>query len=870
MKNLLIAITMLLCGVTLARAQIILNGTLEADTEPRTPIPDTRIHVAAGPADLTDGKGQFSINLSRDFIDGERVILVVDKKEWVINHPLDGLWNLPNFKYQNVHTTQVIMVPKGSMKLWSHERIEAYVAKLSDELAKTKKEGDQPRPVDFTYSLSEWADKYGFTPAQVKEAFDRWSNVAQKSTDERTKALAEFYNKNFVEAAKLFEQAALEEEAELKAIEEARRSKILSIFTNRKDSGNAWLLTYQFKTALAQYQEAQKRVPRKEFPQEWAEIRILIGNAKVELGIRTEGEDSKRLLQEAVTAYRDTLEVYTREQLPQDWAMTQNNLGIALSDQGTRTGGEAGARLLAEAVTAYRSALEVRTRAQLPQPWATTQNNLGIALGNQGIRTGGEAGARLLAEAVTAYRNALEVYTREQLPQDWAMTQNNLGNALSDQGIRTGGEAGARLLAEAVTAYRSALEVRTRAQLPQQWAATQNNLGAALSDQGTRTGGEAGARLLAEAVTAFRSALEVRTREQLPQDWAMTQNNLGNALWDQGIRTGGEAGARLLAEAVTAYRSALEVRTREQLPQQWATTQNNLGNALRDQGIRTGGEAGARLLAEAVTAYRNALEVYTRAQLPQQWATTQNNLGNALRDQGIRTGGEAGARLLAEAVTAYRSALEVRTFEFLPTDWAQTQNNLAKAYLALEDWPNAAACHANVLAVYPDYEEAYKLASVLYHEGLFEFSKAYELNRNWLDRHPDDLEAKIEFAEKQFTTSRFFDCEQSLAALRTEKVAPEQRVPLYAIGIANLVALNKMSAVSDAFNTLKTEISKQAEDFKMGWSFAGTKNFIGQSETLDPYQKWLISLFQALEGKNRDAIMANLEEVEKKMPDWGS
>ncbi len=114
------------------------------------------------------------------------------------------------------------------------------------------------------------------------------------------------------------------------------------------------------------------------------------------------------------------------------------------------------------------------------------------------------------------------------------------------------------------------------------------------------------------------------------------------------------------------------------------------------------------MLAEAVAAYRQALEVYTRETLPQDWATTQNNLGIALGDQGIRTGGERGTQLLAEAVAAYRQALEVCTRETLPPQWAQTHNNLAKAYVALEDWPNAAASYTNVLQVYPDAEEAYQ------------------------------------------------------------------------------------------------------------------------------------------------------------------
>jgi tetratricopeptide (TPR) repeat protein len=287
---------------------------------------------------------------------------------------------------------------------------------------------------------------------------------------------------------------------------------------------------------------------------------------------------------------------------------------------------------------------------------------------------------------------------------------------------------------------------------------------------------------------------------------------------------------------------------------------------LQEQGIRTGGEAGTRLREDAVAAFRNALKVRTREQLPQDWSMTQNNLGNVLKNQGIRTGGEAGTRLLKDAVAAFRNALEVRTFEFLPVGWAQTQNNLAQVYTALEAWPNIAACYANVLMVYPDYEEAYKRASVIYHDGLFDFPKAYRLNKNWLDRHPNDLEAKIKFSEKQFTASQFSDSEQSIVALRNEEVAPGLKIPLYTIEIANLVALNKISAVSAVFKTLKIDIAKQPEDFKVSWIFEGTKHFVSQNSALAPYQEWLVSLFQALEGENRDAIMASLENVEKKMP----
>jgi hypothetical protein len=45
--------------------------------------------------------------------------------------------------------------------------------------------------------------------------------------------------------------------------------------------------------------------------------------------------------------------------LPQYWATLHNNLGDTLKELGMRTGGEEGRKLLEEAVAADRSALEV-------------------------------------------------------------------------------------------------------------------------------------------------------------------------------------------------------------------------------------------------------------------------------------------------------------------------------------------------------------------------------------------------------------------------------------------------------------------------------------------------------------------------------
>src|SRR5262249_25193591 len=238
----------------------------------------------------------------------------------------------------------------------------------------------------------------------------------------------------------------------------------------------------------------------------------------------------------------------------------------------------------------------------------------------------------------------------------------------------------------------------------------------------------------------------------------------------------------LFDRALIGYERALLYVSRQETAQLWAATLIDIGRANGELGIRAEGLAIAQYLSAAAKAYHQALDVYTREQLSQGWAMTQTNLGIALRNQGTRTSGEAGARLLAEAVTAYRQTLEVRTREALPLQWAQTHSNLAQAYTNLEDWANTAASYAAVLTVYPDDKNAYDTASNLYHETLFEFPRAFALNQQWLERHPEDLAALSAFAEKHFTTGRFIECEQRIALLLANpNVKPRTATALWAI-----------------------------------------------------------------------------------------
>jgi tetratricopeptide (TPR) repeat protein len=368
--------------------------------------------------------------------------------------------------------------------------------------------------------------------------------------------------------------------------------------------------------------------------------------------------------------------------------------------------------------------------------------------------------------------------------------------------------------------------------------------------------------LLAEATAAYRQALLVFTREYVPQEWAKTQHNLGSALQEEGTRTQGPEGVRLLSEAVAAYRQALLVRTREQLPRQWAITQNNLGNALQAQGTRAQAAESLRLFGEALVAYREALVVLTRDQTPALWAMTKHNIGSALQEEGTRTDGPESQRLFGEAVSAYREALLVWTLAQRPQQWAMAQNNLARAYYNLKEWTSATECYENVLAVYPEFRPAYERARFLEHEVLFNYQRAFKLNESWLQRNPDDFGAAAHLAENHFTTGSFDECGRRISTVLSDvKFDAKIKIPLRVLEIANFIALNRSAEIPLKVNDLMAVLETQKADFRVEWSFAGITNFISQNEQFAANRSWLLGIFGAIGGENRDAIVKRLKVI---------
>jgi hypothetical protein len=135
--------------------------------------------------------------------------------------------------------------------------------------------------------------------------------------------------------------------------------------------------------------------------------------------------------------------------------------------------------------------------------------------------------------------------------------------------------------------------------------------------------------------------------------------------------------------------------------------------------------------------------------------------------------------------------------------------------------------------------------------------------RVWEDRVIIFYYANIfSFAEKHFTSGRFAECEKRLAALLANSdVRIGNKIALRAIAIANLLALNQAEPIPAQLDTLYNAVAAQPDSFKAGWNFNGAQLFISQNEKLALYREWLLQLFKAMEGENREAVLAGLQEV---------
>lgn len=167
--------------------------------------------------------------------------------------------------------------------------------------------------------------------------------------------------------------------------------------------------------------------------------------------------------------------------------------------------------------------------------------------------------------------------------------------------------------------------------------------------------------------------------------------------------------------------------------------------------------------------------------------------------------------------------------------------------------------------VYPKYERAYKIATLINHEIIFNYTEAFRLNQQWLEHNKGLLASEADFAEKHFTTGRFTECEERITRLLADPtLEANTKISLQAIEIANLLAIGKGSRVPSRMDSLIEAITSQPADFRVTWQFGGTRRFINQHEKLASHRAWLDQLFVTIGGSNREDILKSLKEIRAK------
>lgn len=866
MKTYFLATLFICCMATIVVGQ---QAKLEGYVQKigNIPVRSVRVKAPPGQATTTDSKGHFVIAYPSNFPSGQPIQIDVELPEWVIYTPMLGEALTQNFR--NHSPLIVILVRKRSTLALSPNRLSQIIAKWSDERAK-----QQSKDVQYSF-LQKYAERYGFTLEKFEDAARQWAN-SKESRSKYQQALKNYFQKNYDRAAELAHESSLMTDKDLDRSVKLRAESSVEFIQTHKLEGNILFEQGKYRQAIVPYEEIDKRfstrkISKEDYLEEWGLVKTLLGSTKAKLAEMVAGEESQQLFNEARELFQQSLTAFPRESNPEGWAACQSNLAVVMLQTSRKQQGKESIRLLKEAIEAFHAVLTIHTRERMPQDWAETMDNLGSALLDLSGYMPGEEKQRLVAESVKARREALEVRTVAASPRNWADTEENLALALIEQAPLSAPEEGDRLIAEAVAGLRQGLIIKRREGPSLGVGQTQTNLGLVLLEQGQRTGGEEGAKLITEAVEAHRQALKVYTPEDHPQKWAMIQDRLGNALSFLGGRLNAfnRSGTTLQVQAVEAYKAALTVRTKDTMPQDWAATQTNLGLALTWQGVQTSGDQAAPRLAEAAQAHRQALTVFTPETEPHNWAAAQHNLGWALTSHAALVDGEERARLLGEAVEAYRQALIIRTRKELPTEWAQTHSNLSETYALLNDWQNVANSLANVLIVYPKLAAAFQRAAFVNHELAFNYDEAFRLNQQWLENNKEILSAQellaaqANAAETYFTTGRFDECQQRIAALLAEPALPrDPKIALRVIEIANTLALGKRGVIPTKMEALIMVITAQPADFELDWTFEGTKHFITQNKELTPFHAWLEQLFKALAIKDRDTRLRALREVQ--------
>jgi hypothetical protein len=144
--------------------------------------------------------------------------------------------------------------------------------------------------------------------------------------------------------------------------------------------------------------------------------------------------------------------------------------------------------------------------------------------------------------------------------------------------------------------------------------------------------------------------------------------------------------------------------------------------------------------------------------------------------------------------------------------------------------------------------------------SLHAFLEAPDLKAD-VEARMGEMETQMrELSQGQVTIGQLSKSVETTRAVQAV-VSRDASVVARAIEIAVLVAQGKTQGIPGKLTELRLDVAARPKDFTSGWEFEGTRHFIRQDERLAPWRDWLFQLFDALDAKDRDSMLAGLDTV---------
>ncbi len=189
-----------------------------------------------------------------------------------------------------------------------------------------------------------------------------------------------------------------------------------------------------------------------------------------------------------------------------------------------------------------------------------------------------------------------------------------------------------------------------------------------------------------------------------------------------------------------------------------------------------------------------------------------------------------------------------------PNDRAKPQYDQAVNFYKQEKWSEAAKADEAAMKEDPNSLDVIGLADHIYHDRLFNYKRAYELNSERVK-----MGAGIEdFVEKQLTTSRFGACVTQADAVRAKAADQRIKIVMSSLEFACLTGAKKRDAAINVGFRLRTEIKDLK---KVGWTYSGTEHYVNTTPPLSAHGQTWIELFEGLQNgdeKKADAALTDL------------